>query len=307
MEYLAALKNSIRDTIEILPEKKLDVLRLDKLHPLYGGNKYFKLLYNVPPSDAPLITFGGAHSNHIYATAAFCAEKDRHAIGIIRGEAIPSSTLDFAQQQGMELHFVSREEYRCKEGGKTVEALLQKYPNAVVVPEGGANAAGIKGSQLILNEQTAAYDFIFCACGTGATYTGLLSAALPHQKVIGISVLKGENQLIEEVNCWHTSFGFTPIAPIDIQTEIQDSTIIDGYHFGGYAKHTDALLKFKKEIEHENDLPLDYIYTSKLLFAIFDLMRLGKIPKHKSYLMIHSGGLQGNADYEARYNLKLNR
>jgi 1-aminocyclopropane-1-carboxylate deaminase len=285
-----------------------DVLRLDLLHPQYGGNKYFKLKQNVSGgADGPLITFGGAHSNHIYATAAFCAEKGVKSIGIIRGENMISSTLDFARQKGMTLIFVNRAEYVLKEKGDVVQKLLKEYPEAHVVPEGGANEQGIRGSMEIQSDRIQRYDYIFCACGTATTFTGLLAAAQPHQTVIGISVLKGENQLLSDVNKWSEYFAFSPLQPAEDKGVLKHSTILSGYHFGGYAKHTHDLLAFKQRIETQDNLPLDYLYTLKLLYAIFDLKEKRRISEGKTCLMIHSGGVQGNEDYEKRYNLTLNR
>jgi 1-aminocyclopropane-1-carboxylate deaminase len=288
----------------------LAVLRLDKLHPLYGGNKLFKLKYNLPSTNTkPIITFGGKNSNHIYATAAFCNEHSIKCFGIIRGEenAIESSTLQFATTQGMNIHFVNRASYLQKEKSESVQTLLKEYPNAHIIPEGGDNAEGVKGCMEILSENLNPYKYIFCACGTATTFTGLLAALKPHQILIGCSVLKGENKLLEEVNKYAAAFNFSTITIAPEMGEIKQSTILNNYCFGGYAKHTEELLKFKTQIEKQFDLPLDYLYTSKLLFAIKDLMQSNRVNTSEKCIMIHSGGLQGNEDYEKRYGLKLMR
>ncbi len=295
----------------VLSEKfPLDILRLDKLHPLYGGNKYYKLKYNLPLNNTiPIISFGGKNSNHIYATAAFCKEHNIKCFGIIRGEEteINSSTIQFAITQGMDIHFVNRSVYLQKEKSEVVKQILKEYPNAHIIPEGGDNSRGVKGCMEILSEELNAYKYVFCACGTATTFTGILASLKPHQLLIGISVLKGENKLLEEVNKYASTFNFEPITVAPEIGEIKQSTILNTYHFGGYAKHTEELLNFKTQIENQFELPLDYLYTSKLMFAISDLMKTKRINTSEKCLMIHSGGLQGNTDYEKRYGLKLIR
>lgn len=301
-----------------------DVLRLDLIHPYYGGNKYFKLKNNMSCFDsaqhdsltnqtnghtersrsATILTFGGAHSNHIYSTAAYCHEHKIKVVGVIRGESSmieQSPTLQFAQKQGMHLHFISRERYKHKTDNDFVEELKKEFGNFYMIPEGGNNDQGIEGCKEILDE-VPFYDYVFCACGTSCTYTGILASAKPHQKVIGVSVLKGENALIDEVNKHVTNFHFEPIKPFTAG-KLDHSTILDQYHFGGYAKHTTELLNFKKQFEAQHHIPLDYIYTSKLFYAVYDLINKGSLLENSSILIVHSGGQQGNAGYEKRYNL----
>lgn len=321
---------------------KIDVLRLDLIHPFYGGNKVFKLKYNVScfdsaqhdkdcistndhterdrstPSTAdvtlsqvggrhsiiPILTFGGAHSNHIYSTAAYCREHNIKVVGVIRGEKSmidQSPTLQFALQQGMHLHFISRERYRNKTNHELVEDLKQEFGEFYLIPEGGNNDEGIQGCAEILDE-VPYYDYVFCACGTACTYTGILASAKTDQKVIGISVLKGENGLIADVNAKAEAFKFQNIRPYD-SGKLVHSTILDQYHFGGYAKHSLELLNFKREFEAQHQVPLDYVYTSKLFFAVYDLINKDLLVENSSVLIVHSGGQQGNTGYEKRYNL----
>jgi 1-aminocyclopropane-1-carboxylate deaminase len=298
----------MRKDIQHLPSIKgyqIDVLRLDLLHPFYGGNKYFKLKYNVQKAvegRSIILTFGGAHSNHIYSTAAYCHELKLKCVGVIRGEdsSIENSpTLQFAQKQGMHLHFVSREKYKDKTSLN--EELKKEFGDFYPVPEGGNNDDGIKGCSEILDD-IPFYDYIICACGTACTYTGLLSSAKKTQKVIGVSVLKGENRMIDEVNANAAKFGFEKIKPY-ANGRIDRSTIIDDFHFGGYAKHTQALLDFKRNFERENKIPLDYVYTAKLFYAVYDLISKGLLLGNKKLLIVHSGGLQGNQGYEKRYGI----
>jgi 1-aminocyclopropane-1-carboxylate deaminase len=212
-----------------------------------------------------------------------------------------SPTLQFAQKQGMHLHFISRERYKNKTDNDFVEELKKEFGNFYMIPEGGNNDLGIEGCKEILDE-VPYYDYVFCACGTSCTYTGILASAKPHQKAIGVSVLKGENALIDEVNKHDLNFHFASIKPYTAG-KLDHSTILDQYHFGGYAKHTTELLNFKKQFEAQHNIPLDYIYTSKLFYAVYDLINKGSLLENSSILIVHSGGQQGNTGYEKRYNL----
>jgi len=287
----------------------LDILRLDLIHPFYGGNKFFKLKYNLQKATelclSRVLTFGGSHSNHIYSTAAICKETNIDSIGIIRGEEKlieQSPTLQFAIKNGMKLHFVSREKYKDKTTENLVNDLKKLFGNFYLIPEGGSNYEGIKGCIEILNNDLKEYDYVFCACGTASTYSGIKISANPNQKIIGISVLKGENKLIETVNEWMNIFGSEKIEAHQTGL-INCSTIINGYDFGGYAKYSEELILFKRNFEMEYSIPLDYIYTSKLVYAVFDLIKQGRIIKDSKILIIQSGGLQGNAGFEKRYGL----
>jgi 1-aminocyclopropane-1-carboxylate deaminase len=263
---------------------KVDVLRLDLIHPEVSGNKWFKLKYNLEEAKQrklnTILTFGGAFSNHIAATAAACKLFGFKSIGIIRGEESASAnpTLQKAKENGMELHFVAREDYKRKEGSEFIEKLKSKFGDFYLIPEGGDNELGIKGCTEILNGEMN-YDQIFCAVGTGTTCKGISRSLKQGQKLIGVNILKGSEE---------------------------QEGIINDYHFGGYAKHTQELLEFKSNFEKEFNIPLDYIYTSKLFFAVFDSVIKNRIPGGDSVLIIHSGGLQGNEGYRF-FNLKPKR
>ncbi|MBN9380874.1 MAG: pyridoxal-phosphate dependent enzyme [Chitinophagaceae bacterium] len=249
---------------------RMDVLRLDRLHPVISGNKWYKLkewLRLAQSSGSKrLVTFGGAWSNHIIATACAAREAGFSAIGIIRGErpARPSATLTSAEIYGMQLEFISREQYRQKEDPGFLAGLAARYPDAIIIPEGGAGPPGIKGSMDILREiDSTPYSHILCAVGTGTTYKGLAAAAAPGQQVIGISVL-------------------TP-----------------PYHFGGYARHTPELLDFINHFYRATGIPSDFVYTGKLFYAALEMVRKDHFPPNSRILVIHSGGLQGNKSLAA--------
>jgi 1-aminocyclopropane-1-carboxylate deaminase len=265
---------------------QIGVLRLDKLHADVSGNKLFKLKYNLNQAQLEnkktILTFGGAYSNHIAATAAACKLRGFKSIGIIRGEAssASNSTLSIAKENGMQLVFVSREEYKQKNDAVYLKKLQDKFPNAYIIPEGGDNELGQKGCEEILSNSTATYDLIFCAHGTGTTFKGIAKSLLPHQELVAINVLK------YEAAC-----------------ELLKSSINNEYPFGGYAKHTHELLEFKTWFETAYHIPLDYVYTAKLMYAVFDLIKQHHFSKEKKTLIIHSGGLQGNRGYEERYKI----
>ena len=268
----------------------IGILRLDLLHPEISGNKWFKLKYNleqaVKENKNTIITFGGAFSNHIAATSVACKLNGLKCIGIIRGEETSSnnSTLTLAKENGMELLFVDRNEYLQKTDNGYLQRLRYMYPEAYIIPEGGDNKLGQKGCEEILTKELADYTTIFGASGTGTTYKGISKSLLPHQNLIAINVLK-----------------FEAIA------EESQAEILNNYHFGGYAKHTQELLDFIYWFEKTYTIPLDYVYTSKLFFAVFDLLKQNEFHKEQKILIIHTGGLQGNKGYEMRYNLNPKR
>ncbi len=287
----------------------IDVLRLDLMHPQYGGNKYFKLKYNLKKAKSlnlnTILTFGGAHSNHIYSCAAVCKELGFNSIAVIRGEEsliTQSPTLQFALKCGMKLHFISREKYKGKTDESFIEELKQVFGEFYLVPEGGNNYDGVKGCTQILTEELKGYDYVFCACGTATTFSGIKISAKHQQKIIGVSVLKGKNELINDANEWFEVFNSEKINPLESGI-INQSTIISDYHFGGYATYNKQLVDFKKEFENKHSIGLDYIYTSKLFYSVFDLINNGRINPNSKILIIHSGGQQGNKGFETRYNI----
>lgn len=270
--------------------QEIGVLRLDLLHPEVSGNKWFKLKSNIQAAiDAgktSLLTFGGAYSNHIAATAAACKIAGLKSIGMIRGDETTSlnATLQKAADDGMAIRWVDRAAYGRKEEDAFLKELQAQYPQAFIVPEGGSNNEGIRGCMEILGSDTSAYQTICCAMGTGATFEGIRQSLLPSQFLVGIPVLKGFGKINHE-----------------------NTVTYPGYHFGGYARHTAELLDFKNRFENDYRIPLDYVYTAKLFYAVSDLIDKELISKKSRVLIVHSGGLQGNAGYEARYSLKPSR
>ena len=263
-----------------------DILRLDRLHPIVSGNKWFKLKYYLEEAKQlrkiKIATFGGAYSNHIVATAYASREAGFKSIGFIRGEqsAELNPTLLKAREFGMELNFLIRSDYHDKE--KVIQSF--NSPELYWIPEGGYGIKGALGAAEILSiTDTETYSHIICATGTGTMMAGLINRAKKHQQIIGISVLKNHFGLEKEVR-----------SLLNNEEKVPDFRILNGYHFGGYGKHPVALISFMNKTWLTEQLPTDIVYTSKLLFAVQDLIRNRYFPLNSKLLIIHSGGLQGN-------------
>ncbi|HTE23481.1 1-aminocyclopropane-1-carboxylate deaminase/D-cysteine desulfhydrase [Flavitalea sp.] len=263
----------------------VDVLRLDLVHPVISGNKYFKLKVAIENALATnmsgIISFGGAYSNHLVALAYLCNAVGLRSIGVIRGEqpAMFSPTLNDAIGYGMKPIFVSRELYADK---KQLNILLnQEYPGFKLIPEGGQSDEGVEGATEILQvRDSSAYDIIACAVGTGTMMAGLIKGASEKQELLGISSLKiGPGNDIENFIRLHSDRPFT---------------IFYNYHFGGYAKKSFELIDFMNQLWQDHQLPTDFVYTAKLMFGIHDLIEKKHFSPGTRILAIHSGGLQGN-------------
>ena len=276
------------------------VKRDDLLDPFVSGNKLFKLKHNLNHAIAQgkksIITFGGAFSNHIAASASLTHQYGLESIGIIRGEPTEklNPTLTFALSKGMKLKYISREMYRQKNDEFFLIELRKEFPDAFIIPEGGANIFGIEGSNEILNEYTEHFDFIACAIGTGTTIAGLLHASQEHQKVIGIPIHKYAN-ILDDVALFDPS----------VIAQLHKFILAKDFHFGGYAKWNTDLLEFIRSVHKNHGLKLDPIYTGKALFGLFDIIQKGSIPPGSKALFIHTGGLQGVPGFEERFKINL--
>lgn len=267
---------------------KLYIKREDQLHPYVSGNKFRKLKYNLLEAKKQgyntLLTFGGAFSNHISAVSYAAKEFGFQSIGVIRGEELhdkisENATLSFAQANGMQFEFVSREAYRQKDSETLIEKLHQNYGNFYLVPEGGTNELAVKGCEEILTDQDDIFDYICCAVGTGGTILGIINSSKPHQKVLGFPALKGDF-LESEIKKF---------------TQKENWELITDYHFGGYAKINEELIAFINKFRDKTHIPLDPVYTAKMCYGVFDLIRKGYFKKEANILLIHTGGLQGIA------------
>jgi len=275
---------------------QLYVKRDDLIHPQFGGNKWRKLKYNLIHARKnqfdTLLTFGGAWSNHIYATAAAARYFDFNSIGIIRGEqhTVLNTTLTSAESCGMQLHYVNRAEYRKKHEPRFLQKLKQQFGDVYILPEGGSNALALKGCEEIVDEINheidQPFDVICCASGTGATLAGLVKALKPEQSAIGFSALKGGEFLNGEVKKF-----------LGDKHQNRNWHIEIDFHFGGYAKINDDLIRFMQDFESQYNFSLDAVYTGKMFYGLFKLIKDKNFKPGTSIVVVHSGGLQGNKGF----------
>jgi 1-aminocyclopropane-1-carboxylate deaminase len=264
----------------------LHMKREDLIHPFVSGNKFRKLKYNLLQAKAEgkmkILTFGGAFSNHIAAVAYAGKEHNFETIGIIRGEELATKisenpTLTFAQNCGMKFDFVTRDEYRDKDTISFFEKLKAQFGDFYLVPEGGTNELAIKGCEEILTPEDVVFTHVCCSVGTCGTISGIINSAKLNQKIIGFPALKG-GFLSDDIRNFVTNSNW----------ELQSD-----YHFGGYAKINEELIRFINAFREQSGVPLDPIYTGKMMFGILDLINKGDFPEGSKILAIHTGGLQG--------------
>lgn len=283
--------------IGVFKTVKIFCKRDDLNHPIIQGNKLRKLKYNIGHAlenkSQKIVTFGGAYSNHIAAIAQAAKLSGLSCLGFIRGDELKnnqrkwSQTLQEANRTGMELVFLSREDYRLKQHSKVAKLSLSKIKNYTIIPEGGSNSLALLGVAEIIEElaqQIKAPKYIITACGTGGTCAGLIDGVAQQgwdTKVIGIPVLKGAKFMQE-----------------DIQRLSQFHQRVDwqlyfDYHAGGYAKLTEKYILFGKEFSQKTNIPLDRIYNIKSFYAAYDLISKAEIKADSSVVILHTGGLQG--------------
>lgn len=272
----------------------LSIKREDLNHPEIMGNKLRKLKYNIIKAqdiNAPaLLSFGGAFSNHILAFSVAGRIFNIPTIGIIRGEELANKNLnpilEQAQNNGMKLHFVTREEYKNKNTPQFLEDLKIKLGNIYIVPEGGSNDLAIKGAAEIIDDLKESYDYIALACGTGGTMAGIIKGlhdtGMKNTKVIGFPALKNGEFIADEIRSF---------LPEKIYSKI-DWQINTGYHFGGYAKTKPELIEFIRTFKTDHKIDLDFIYTGKMMYGIFDLIKNNYFKQNTKILTIHTGGTQ---------------
>lgn len=280
---------------------ELAIMRLDLVHPGVSGNKFFKLKYNLEQARKvgkdTLLTFGGAYSNHIFATAEAAKAEGFQSIGIIRGERTDplNPTLFHAESLGMKLHFVDRKTYRIKTESNFINQLKDLFGDFYLIPEGGTNELAIKGTREIIGENESQFSHFAVSIGTGGTFAGLAASISSTQKLIGFSSLKGEfiHLEIEKLLSNHQIFSE---GNYQVNSE---------YHFGGYGKYTQELVEFIREFYENFGIALDPIYTGKMAFGIWDLIKKDVFEPQSKILMIHTGGLQGNIGFAERTGIKL--
>lgn len=269
---------------------KFLIKREDLNNQFLSGNKWLKLKYNLIEAKENgydrILTFGGAFSNHIYATAAAGRLFDFETIGIIRGEEhFPlNPTLSFAESQGMKLHYIDRGTYRKKYDDELFKKFQKFFGKFYMIPEGGTNELAIRGVEEFISSINVDYDYLCCACGTGGTLAGLIRGTDNEKQVIGFSVLKGGDFLNKNVEDLINNNNTKLYSNWQINLE---------YHFGGYAKINRELIDFIKIFEKKNNIPIEPIYTGKMLYGIYDMNLKGYFREGSTILAIHTGGLQG--------------
>lgn len=290
--------------LPLLNEKGIELFikREDEIHPFVSGNKFRKLKYNLAEAKNrnknTLLTFGGAYSNHIVATAVAANLNGFKSIGVIRGDELANdledalaknATLREAKKHGMTFKFISRTVYRDKENGNFLNSLKTELGDFYLIPEGGTNSLAVKGCEEILTEQDTIFDYICLAVGTGGTISGVINSLKSHQKCIGFPALKG-NFLNNEIKK-HAHFNENWM----LQTD---------YHFQGYAKYNDALIHFINNFKSHTNIFLDPIYTGKMMFGVLDLIQNDYFSPNTKILAIHTGGLQGISGFNRKLKLK---
>lgn len=272
----------------------LYIKRDDLIHEHIQGNKWRKLKYNLYEArlnkQNTLLTFGGAYSNHIYATAAVAKLFHFKVIGIIRGEepVVKSATLEFAASQGMELCYMDRETYRQKDDPMNIESLRVQIGDFYYIPEGGTNVHAVEGAEEIIEELNVPFDYVCTPCGTGGTLAGLVAGLRGEKQALGFSSLKGDDTLTANVN---------QLVKAYTGVEFSNFSINFDYDFGGYAKVKPELIQFIKEFKQKHDIQLEPVYTGKMFYGLFDLIKQNYFPKGSSIVALHTGGLQGLSGY----------
>ena len=265
------------------------MLRLDKLHPIVSGNKWFKLRYYIEEaisqSCSTIASFGGPYSNHLVALAYVAKENNVKSIGYVRAskEDTVTPSLQEAQAYGMQLEFMGRTNFQEIKNDllKTNQHGSIDNNSTYFIDEGGYGSIGAKGAATILNEHCKHYTTIIAAVGTGTMLAGLINAAEAHQEIIGIPVLKNENTIEDEIKAL-------------LINKAASFSLLHNFHQGGYAKTNPALIAFMNQLWETEKIPTDIVYTGKLLMAVDSLLKENYFKAGSKILVIHSGGLQGN-------------
>jgi 1-aminocyclopropane-1-carboxylate deaminase len=283
LQYNETPIQEINDKITEAAGVRLLIKREDLNHPFVSGNKWWKLKYNLEEASrnkiGTLITYGGAFSNHILATSAAAAELGFQSVGIIRGEeTLPlNSTLLAAQKFGMEFRYISRSAYRSK---SPTDAYLQNYQNYYLIPEGGSNKLAIKGVSEFASKLDVPFDYLCCAVGTGGTLGGLIEGLPTNKRIIGFPVLKNGEFLIDEIGILSEK-----------SRHVYNWELMIDFHFGGYARSTPQLIHFIEQFKVMHDIPLEFVYTGKMMAGIYELLAKGFFKRGSTILAIHSGGI----------------
>ncbi|MEL0647316.1 pyridoxal-phosphate dependent enzyme [Pseudoalteromonas agarivorans] len=265
----------------------LGVKRDDLLHPLISGNKWRKLKYNLTHmrklNKTELLTFGGAFSNHIHACAAAGKEFNIKTHAIIRGPELDDNnpTIQFAKQCGMQLHVVNRIEYKLRQDEQYLTKLQARFPNAFILPEGGTNEHALLGCKELVHTLPE-HDYLVCPTGSGGTLAGLIEGSEQSTQVLGIAVLKQAQYLIDDIK------------KLSNKAKNQNNwQLLTDHHDGGYGKFSSALWTFCQNMKHTYNLPLEPIYSGKMMYALWQLIEQDYFTPGSKIIAVHTGGLQG--------------
>ncbi|MCF6270000.1 MAG: pyridoxal-phosphate dependent enzyme [Melioribacteraceae bacterium] len=278
---------------------KIFMKRIDLVHPIISGNKWFKMKYNIAEmmeqGKETLLTFGGAFSNHIHAAAEAGKTFGFKTIGLIRGEEhLPlNETLQSARDSGMVLHYIDRTTFRERDSEDFLKSVKDELGDVYILPLGGTNNIALKGCTEIVKQITIDYDYICSASGSGGTFAGIVAGLNGNKKGIAFPALKGGEFLEEVISDLVLNYS---------GREFKNWSLNTDYHFGGFAKLTKELVEFTKNFEKLNGFELDYIYTNKMMFGIAKLIKSGYFKSGETIVAIHSGGLQGNLGMKERIN-----
>lgn len=278
--------------LQSMPEVRgiyLSILRLDLIDPVVSGNKWFKLKLNLQEAlrqgYSSVLTFGGAHSNHLVATATAAKEAGLISIGIVRGfhgAQADTPTLVSCREAGMQLLFISREEYALKHDAAYLNGLKTRFNHPFIIPEGGANEWGRLGTEEIAGFIPADTTHVAVSVGTGTTFIGLRNALPPTISLLGFAPMKGGCYLEAEIK------------PFVKAEQDENWQIIDNFHFGGFGKTNSELLSFIQSFYATHQIPLDTVYTGKMMAGLQQFIADGYFPAGSRIVGIHTGGLQGN-------------
>lgn len=274
---------------------ELFVKRIDLIDKYISGNKWYKLKYNIKSainnSKKSVLTFGGAYSNHLLATAVISNQYNLKSIGLVRGEKKQNLNpiLSLVEQYGMRIDYISRSYYKMRDDKNMIIDLKKKYGDFYLIPQGGTNDLGVKGAEEILSDSDN-QNYICVPVATGGTFSGIINSSKTNQKILGFKSIKGVGDLEEKIKKF---------------TNNNNWNLLDDYTFGGFAKYDADLVNFIKDFDLNHSIKLDIIYTSKMMYGLFDLIRKGYFKRKSSILAIHTGGLQGNLGMNERFNLNL--
>ncbi len=270
---------------------RMDMLRLDLLHPVVSGNKWYKLRLNVKHAIEngfkTIVTSGGGFSNHLIATAFTAKRFGIKSVGIVRGKYdLLTPTLKACIEEGMELIFVTQEDYKNSHQPEWAANIVAHFDEIMIIPEGGANEWGRAGAGLLSRFVKEDYTHVIVSVGTGTTLIGLRNKISEQQQILGFVPMKNGAYLKDNIS--------SHLAP----GKDKNWQLFDDWHFGGFGKWNNELLGFMNDFYRENNIPLDIVYTSKMMFGIRELLANNSFSSCDKLLCVHTGGLQGNVSVQ---------